>query len=180
MAWSTEKESHSWIESEKQRTVHKDYLMKKGIVCLFFFWAIALLGGCASLTGPGLEPPVVSLSSFKMLPGQTVSPRFEIGLHIINPNRNSLTFEGIFYTVTIEGYEVLAGVSDDLPTVGPYSEADLLLEAGVDVIKSIRLISSLMQQPRDSFKYGFKAKLDPGGVNPKITIQEEGEFRLQN
>ena len=155
-------------------------MMNRVMVSLFGIWVLALLGGCASMTNPGVEPPVVSLSSFRMLPQQTVSPRFEIDLNIINPNRDPLSFEGIFYTVTIEGYEVLAGVSNNLPTVAPYSEADILLEAGVDVIKSIRLISSLMQQPRDSFRYGFTAKLDPGGFNPKITIEEEGEFSLQN
>jgi len=74
----------------------------------------------------------------------------------------------------------MAGVSNNLPTVDPYGEADVLLEANVDLLKSIRLISSLMQQPRDRFKYSFNAKLDPGGLNPKITVQEDGEFNLQN
>ena len=144
-------------------------------LCIF-----SLLSGCAGITNSHFEQPVVSLSSFRMVPQQTVSPKFEIGLHIINPNREALSFEGIFYTVTIEGYDVLAGVSNDLPTVDPYGEADITIDASVDLVKSIRLISSLMQQPRDRFKYSFKAKLDPGGLNPRITIQEDGEFDLQN
>ena len=143
-------------------------------------WVVSLLSGCAGMTNSQFEQPVVSLSSFRMLPQEMVSPKFEIGLHIINPNRESLSFEGIYYTVNIEGYDVLAGVSNNLPTVDPYGEADVLLEANVDLLKSIRLISSLMQQPRDRFKYSFNAKLDPGGLNPKITIQEDGEFNLQN
>ncbi len=144
-------------------------------LCIF-----SLLSGCAGITNSHFEQPVVSLSSFRMVPQQAVSPKFEIGLHIINPNREALSFEGIFYTVTIEGYDVLAGVSNDLPTVDPYGEADITIDASVDLVKSIRLISSLMQQPRDRFKYSFKAKLDPGGLNPRITIQEDGEFDLQN
>ena len=154
--------------------------MSRIIVSTIGLWIFSFLSGCAGITNPDFEQPVVSLSSFRMVPQQTVGPKFEIGLHIINPNRQALSFEGIFYTVTIEGYDVLAGVSNDLPTVDPYGEADITLEASVDLVKSIRLISSLMQQPRDSFKYSFKAKLDPGGLNPRITIQEDGEFDLQN
>lgn len=150
------------------------------MVVILGLWVLSLVSGCAGMTSPQFEQPVVSLSSFRMLPQETASPRFEIGLHIINPNRQSLSFEGIYYTVNIEGYDVLAGVSNNLPTVDPYGEADVLLAANVDLLKSIRLISSLMQQPRDRFKYSFKAKLDPGGLNPKITIQEDGEFDLQN
>lgn len=154
--------------------------MNKTLLFVTVVWIFSLLGGCAGVTNPEFEPPVVSLSSFRMLPQSTASPRFEIGLHIINPNREPLSFEGIYYTVSIEDYNVLAGVSNTLPTVAPYGEADIMLEAGVDVIKSIRLISSLMQEPRDRFRYSFNAKLDPGGFSPKISVQEEGEFNLQN
>lgn len=150
------------------------------MVVILGLWVLSLLSGCAGMTNSQFEQPVVSLSSFRMLPQEMVSPKFEIGLHIINPNRESLSFEGIYYTVNIEGYDVLAGVSNNLPTVDPYGEADVLLEANVDLLKSIRLISSLMQQPRDRFKYSFNAKLDPGGLNPKLIIQEDGEFNLQN
>lgn len=154
--------------------------MYRAMVVILGLWVLSLLSGCAGMTNSQFEQPVVSLSSFRMLPQEMVSPKFEIGLHIINPNRESLSFEGIYYTVNIEGYDVLAGVSNNLPTVDPYGEADVLLEANVDLLKSIRLISSLMQQPRDRFKYSFNAKLDPGGLNPKLTIQEDGEFNLQN
>ena len=154
--------------------------MSRVMVSIIGLCIFSLLSGCAGITNSHFEQPVVSLSSFRMVPQQAVSPKFEIGLHIINPNRQALSFEGIFYTVTIEGYDVLAGVSNDLPTVDPYGEADITIDASVDLVKSIRLISSLMQQPRDRFKYSFKAKLDPGGLNPRITIQEDGEFDLQN
>ena len=150
------------------------------LVLLSAMWVLFFISGCAVMTDPHFESPVVSLSSFRMLPQTESGPKFEIGLHIINPNRTELDFEGIYYTITVEGYDVIAGVSNNLPIVEPYGEADILLEASVDLIKSIRLISSLMQQPRNSFKYSFSAKLDPGGLNPRVTIRENGEFSLQN
>ena len=167
------------------RTVHfkiryRESVMNRILVLLAGALMLLIFGGCTAITDPHFESPVVSLSSFRMLPQTETGPKFEIGLHIINPNRTALDFEGIYYTVNIEGYDVLAGVSNNLPTVEPYGEADILLEASVDLVRSIRLISSLMQQPRDRFKYSFNAKLDPGGLNPKISIEENGEFSLRN
>jgi hypothetical protein len=108
---------------------------------------------------------------FKVLPQEGITPRFEIGFRIINPNLDPLNFEG---------HRVLAGVSDNLPTVAPYGEANITLEATVDLIKGIQFISALINKPRDTFKYSFNAKLDPGGITPKIIIKEEGEFNLRN
>ena len=148
-------------------------LLLAGIVLML------VMSGCAAMQPSEFEQPVVSLSSFRLLPQSNVGPRFEIGLQILNPNRKPLSFEGIYYTVSIEGYELLAGVSNELPTVEPYGQSEVLLEAGVDVIKSVQLLSSMIQQPRDQFTYSFNAKLDPGGLYPRIQIEEEGTFQLQ-
>ncbi len=153
--------------------------MHKFFGLLLVIWSFSLLGGCAGMMRSTLNTPDVSLQTFRVLPQQGVGPRFEIGLHIINPNREPLNFFGIYYTVDIEGYKVLSGVSNNLPTVEPYGEADIYLEAGVDLLSGIRLLSSLMNDPRESFKYGFKAKLDPRGYLRDIIIQEEGEFNLR-
>ncbi len=150
-------------------------------ICSFFLsiWMVCFLGGCAGVMNPDFDPPVVSLRSFKMLAQESVTPGFEIGLHIINPNREPLTLKGIYYTVAVEGYDVLAGVANDLPIVEPYGEADIILLANVDLVRGIKLISSLMQEPRESFKYSFSAKLDVGGFLSNIVVQEEGEFNLR-
>lgn len=153
--------------------------MRKNTIFLPLIWTLCFLCGCAGRMSPDFEPPVVSLYTFKMLPQESVSPRFEIGLHIINPNRDPLKFEGIYYTVDIEGYNVLSGVSNTLPTVEPYGEANITLEANVDLIKGIKLITSLLQEPRDTFKYSFNGKLDLGGFSPNIKVQEEGEFNIR-
>ncbi|MCP4337341.1 MAG: LEA type 2 family protein [Desulfobulbaceae bacterium] len=154
--------------------------MQKNFNFLLLIFTLCFLCGCAGTMRPGFEPPVVSLHTFKMLPQESVTPRFEIGLHIINPNRDPLNFKGIFYTVGIEGYNVLSGVSNDLPTIEPYGEANIILLANVDLFKGIKLITSLLQEPRDTFKYSFDAKLDLGGFSPYINLQEEGEFNLRN
>lgn len=153
--------------------------MTKHLNLFFSFFTVFLLCNCAGTISPDFEPPVVSLHTFRMLPSESVTPRFEIGLHILNPNSDPLRFEGIFYSVDIEGYKVLSGVSNDLPTIEPYSEANIILEANVDLFKGVKLISSLLQDPRDTFQYNFKAKLDLQGFSPNIYIKEEGQFNLR-
>lgn len=154
--------------------------MEKYFKVLATIGMLFFLSGCAGMIGSDFEPPTVSLKTFRIIPQQSVSPRFEIGLRVINPNRDPLHLKGIYYTVKIEKYQILAGVANNLPTVEPYGEAEIMMVADVDLVRGIKLISSLMQEPRDVFKYSFEAKLDPGGLNRKITIKEEGELNLRN
>lgn len=152
--------------------------MRRFIGLLLIVLTLSVFGGCAGKMNPNFESPVVSLHTFRALPQQGMTPSFEIGLNILNPNRDPLELEGIYYTVAIEGYQVLAGVSNDLPTVDAYGQADITLIANVDVIGGINFFASLINEPREVFEFSFNAKLDPGGFNPKILIQEKGEFNL--
>lgn len=150
--------------------------MKKQLTILLLILSTTLLIGCAELNTQQEDSPVVSLTSFKMLPHEGITPRFEIGLNIVNPSRQALSLKGIYYTVDIEGHRVLAGVTNSLPVVESYSEANIVLEAGVDLLSGINLFRSLFNQPKDTFHYSFNAKLDPGGFTPNIYIQEKGEI----
>lgn len=137
---------------------------------------LTLLCSCAGMR-PGYESPSVSLRSFRYLPQDGISPRFEIGLHLVNPNKTALPLNGIFYTVKIEGHKVLTGVANDLPTVEPYGEADILLEASVDLLQGVGLFQTLLTQPQTSLKYVFDAKLDVGAAfGSDVRIQEKGQF----
>ena len=62
--------------------------------------AVVLLVGCASLT-PELDPPKISVLSFKSLPGDGGAPQFEIKLRVLNPNKQTLDIAGISYSVAL-------------------------------------------------------------------------------
>ncbi|MBL4827283.1 MAG: hypothetical protein JKY66_06160 [Spongiibacteraceae bacterium] len=72
---------------------------------------LLLLTSCALLK-PSFDTPTVTIKSFRVLPATQVGPQFEIELHIINPNRSALEFVGVSYTVSIEEYPLLSGVSN--------------------------------------------------------------------
>jgi len=147
----------------------------RSLVCLVLFVAIS---GCAGLE-PGFETPTVGISSFRVLPSTGVAPRFEIGLHIVNPNRSELKLEGLVYSVSLDGHKVLTGVSNNLPVISAYGEGDVLLVATTDLLNSVSLFASLMQQQKDTFSYELDAKLDIGAFRPRIHVVKKGELSLQ-
>lgn len=145
----------------------------------FFLFALLLLllSSCATLS-PDFEQPSVSVSSFRMLPSNSVVPRFEIGLHVVNPNRTALRLLGMAYNVELEGHRILTGVASDLPVIAAYGEGDVLLQASPDLFSSISLFTDLMNQPRETFKFNFAARLDVGKFLPKIKVEKTGEINF--
>jgi hypothetical protein len=142
--------------------------------------AILLIGSivaCSTL-GPDYEKPSVTLSSFKPLPSEGMIPAFEIGLRIINPNRQALNLEGIVYTVSLQGHEIVKGVGKDFAPIEGYSEGTVTLTAAPNVLAGIRLISGMMNDPVHSMDYEFEAKLDMGGLYPAVRIREKGNFQM--
>jgi LEA14-like dessication related protein len=138
---------------------------------------VVLMVGCAGQIHD-YETPKVNVSSFKSLPSEGTGPRFEIGLHIINPNRSPLELQGVAYTLHLEGHEVMAGVSNQLPVIAAYGEENIIIHAGIDLLGSIRLIMDLMSKRRNKLSYSLKAKLDPGGLRPNIHVSREGTIML--
>lgn len=137
------------------------------------------LSGCTMFYSD-YETPSVNVTTFKALPTQGIAPRFEIGLHIINPNRQALELDGIHYTIEIEGYRILEGVSNQLPVISAYGEGDIILEASANIINSLRLLADLSQQQHDHFKYEIIVKLDVGSLRPRLKVKKEGEISLMS
>ncbi len=138
---------------------------------------LLVITSCAPLF-PGFETPTATLSSFRVLPGDTIVPTFEIGLNISNPNRVPLKLEGMTYTVSLEGEPVLRGVTNQLPTIAAYGEGEVVLQVRPDVFSTINLFNRWLNQPRDVFVYSFEAQLDVGRFVPRINVVRSGEISL--
>ena len=145
----------------------------------FVVFLAVLLSSCATLS-PDYEQPTVTLSSFKALPSEGMVPAFEIGLRIINPNSQPLNLQGIVYTISLEGYELVKGVGKDFPIIEGYSEGEVKLTAAANLLAGIRFVGDMMQSKGESVEYEFKAKLDVGGLYPSIKVREVGEINLDN
>jgi hypothetical protein len=143
-----------------------------------FFLLCLLLPGCAGLN-PEMDPPRVSVESFRALPSENIGPRFEIKLRVANPNKQSLDIVGISYTIAVLEKEILSGVTNEVPLLGPYSEEVVTLEAGINMFQMLRLLTSLGREPTDALAYKFSAKIDFNGFIPTQRVEEEGEFSLR-
>ena len=135
--------------------------------------ASLLLASCATLS-PDYEEPTVTLNSFRALPSKGMAPAFEIGLRVINPNAQSLALEGVVYTISVQGPELVKGVGKDFPVIEGYSQQDLVLSASSNLLAGIRFIGDMMQAPEESLEYVFEAKLDLQGLYPSIRVSERG------
>lgn len=152
--------------------------MTKKIIVYFFAVVFVLFVACAPLQ-PGFERPVVTISSFEVLPSQRLIPQFKIGLHIVNPNRTPLALKGIVYTISLKGHKLVTGVANDLPVIDAYSEGDIELNASVDFFSSIRFFTDLINNHNmEKISYNFNAKLDVGSLRPFIRVTKEGELSL--
>ncbi len=136
--------------------------------------ASLLTTGCATMS-PTYEPPIVSLSYFR--PAESGNG-FDVGLKILNPNREPLNLQGVVYTISVQGQDIIKGVGKGFEPIEGYSEGDISLTAAPNFIAGIRLLSELMTQSGTALDYEFEAKLDVGGYYPRVKISETGRFNL--
>jgi len=140
--------------------------------------ATACLSACATMR-PDFETPSVTVTSFRMLPSNGMTPEFEIGLKVTNPNAQALSLRGVAYTVSLDGTDLVKGVANELPVIEGYDSGDVTLTASPDVFGGIQFLAELMSDPRDSVTYSLEAKLDVGSFVPAIRVRDEGEISLQ-
>lgn len=138
---------------------------------------MAMLVGCVGLTTE-LDPPKVSLVSFRSLPGEAGSPRFEIKLRVINPNKQPLDIAGISYNVELLNKELISGVTNDVSPIEGYGEGMVTLEAGLQLFELLRLMADLGTNKSEPLVYRFSAKIDFNGFMPTQRLEESGEITL--
>ncbi len=153
-------------------------IMKKPVATLHLLFLVLFFSGCAGFQYD-YETPTVHITSFRPLPSEGVIPQFEIGLVVTNPNRTSLNLKGISYSVEIEGFKILTGVSNTLPTIEGYGQGEVLLAAVPNLFSGVQLLAELMNSQKESLHYAVDAKLDLGSMRRRIKTREEGTFSFK-
>lgn len=153
-------------------------MQNMGFVKIYLVLLLLLSMTACSPLLRGLETPVVNVTSFRALPGESIVPTFEIGLQVANPNRVPLKLQGMTYSVTIEGHRVLNGIANQLPVIEAYGEGEVLLQVRPDLFSTLNLFNRLLNQPQDQFSFNLEAVLDAGGLMPKIRVTREGRISL--
>ena len=136
-----------------------------------------LLVGCASFT-PEIDPPKISLLSLRSIPVEGGSPRFEIQLRVINPNKETLDIAGISYSIELLGRELITGVVNDVSPIAGYGEGIVTLDAGLQLLELFRIMVSLGTASSEPLAYRFTAKIDFNGFIPTQRLEDNGEITL--
>ncbi|MCR6652503.1 MAG: LEA type 2 family protein [Cellvibrionaceae bacterium] len=151
--------------------------MRYGLSVLLAFVCV-MVGACAHL-GAGLEAPKVRVDSLQLLEPRGISQRFLIGLRVINPNDRALPVRGLSYTLALNGYDLLEGVSGKVPVLEPYSETLVQVEAATDLVAALRLLNNLTRpDASQNLSYALTAKINVQGWPGRLTVKEAGEVPL--
>jgi LEA14-like dessication related protein len=152
-----------------------NYFQRSFLILLVFF-----LSSCATMN-PNFENPKVKVAGIKMLPAQSlVSQPIELTLMISNPNAADLNLRGISYTVGLENFELLSGVTNDLPTLTAYQETPVKIVVSLNAFQLVKFVTHLNKNGiQDSVKYNFDAKLDFYKFLPALHVKETGVLPLK-
>lgn len=143
---------------------------------LTLFCALALLQACTVL--PRLEEPGITVSSVKLLESTGLNQRFRIGLSLTNPNSVALPIKGMSYTLSLNGYDLIKGVSANIPRLEAYSETSVVVEGSADMFEALRLLNALMRENQPELQYRLAAKLDVQGWRPDVNVSRTGIVEL--
>lgn len=145
---------------------------------LLLFCIGLMLAGCSNLQ-PKLEQPTVKVAGLQLLPAQGFGQPIEVSLLIANPNGRDLHLRGMSYTIGIENFDVLSGVSDQLPTLMAYQETPVKVVVTANVLQLVRLIEHFGRNGvKENVHYNFSAKLDFSAWLPALRINEAGQIPL--
>jgi LEA14-like dessication related protein len=150
----------------------------RALMSIFLLIGVLVVAGCA-LVQPQLEQPVVKVTRVQLLPSEGLQQRIGVGLLITNPNARDLSVRGISYTIGIEKFSILSGVTDNVPTLKAYQETPVNLEVSANLLELVRLVEYFSRNSvQQNVNYYFDAKLDFSSWLPTMHVKESGQIPL--
>ena len=139
-------------------------------------WALM---GCSTL-GQEIPPPKLSITSLQVGDVEGLSQSFEVGLNITNPSAMTLNIRGLSYSLAINGYELVQGVSSDVPQVPAYGESSAKLVAKTNLFNAVRFLNNYIQgNGSEELTYELKAQLDVGRLLGRVNVVETGKVSFK-
>lgn len=140
---------------------------------LYIILISLLVSNCSSVN-PLFEEPEVQVDSFSVVSVDSFNPVFEIGLRVINPNKQAINIQGLSYSAVIEGQKILTGVSDESITLAGFNETSLTLNAKADLLNGFQLLSKLINSETTNPNYSLQIKMNVGSFKLPIVITRKG------
>ncbi len=140
--------------------------------------AVLVASSCATMQ-PNFQNPSLQVTSIALLPSEGVQINFDIGLKVSNPNQQALNVIGIAYDLTLDGYKIIEGVGNDIPSIPAYGSEEFRITASTNLMQSFKLLSELLNRPKSELDYALNAKLDIGSTwLPALRLSDVGTINL--
>lgn len=150
--------------------------MKKIVLLIIFM----CLSACATLR-PNFQTPEIKVANITPSANSGLEQSFDILLRVTNPNAKALDLVGMTYKIQLDGFNVISGVANDIPSIAGYGEELVKVKASIGLIEGVKFLGSLMSKSNSNLKYKISAKLDTGILLlGNIPVSNSGEINLSD
>jgi LEA14-like dessication related protein len=139
--------------------------------------AALLLCGCSALY-PLRSQPEISLISVEPLSRDGLEQRFLVGLKIVNPSGGALSISGLSFGLWLNERKVITGVSGGLTAIPAYGESRVFIQAGTNMLSSLRAVTDLLREPNSPVDYELRTEIRLGRWPVPVTLSDHGSITL--
>ncbi len=135
------------------------------------------LTGCAHMMGLE-QPPRVSVVDIRPVAISLLEQRYLIRVRVQNPNRASLTIEGMDYHISINNKDFADGVSNQRLTIAGYEEKNLDLGLSSTLLQLFEQLKGLAEN-HGRIDYSIKGHLRLRTPSAVVPFENHGEVDLR-
>jgi len=131
------------------------------------------LSACASWETR--EPLNVTIADITPLDVNLLEQRYAVRVRLLNPNDTEIAFDGVVFSLEINGKPFAKGVSDRGGTVPRFGEAVIDMQVVSGLQNILQQIAEIQRGDRAGFTYQVKGRLHTSG-GLTIPFDTKGEF----
>ncbi len=128
------------------------------LACVGAGLVMLLPSGCATLQHP-VQTPRISLAGIKLVEASLGKQRYELLLHVVNPNAIPLPVRGMSYRVQLAGESFAAGETLQAFTIPANGETDFELSVTTDLLRTLSGVQRMLDQGEQTLAYQLGGQL---------------------
>lgn len=126
------------------------------MVCLVI--TLLLASACANLR-QSVETPQIALTAVKLVEAGLSKQRYELVLHVKNPNSIAIPVRGLSYRVQLAGERFASGESVQAFTVPANGETEFELSVTTDLLRTLSSLQRMLSDGEQTLKYELGGQL---------------------
>ena len=123
--------------------------------------SVLLISACETIQQQ-IKTPEVDLLAVQIAERQGLRQMFDVKLSLSNPNAFDLNLTGVNYELVLEGFNVINGSANQIPTIPAYGDQSVDVKVGLGIVEGLQLVNKLTQKREPSLDYALRMQLDTG------------------